>query len=221
MYQDGYMVSDSGNGDVDILNFQNEFEGFLNSVQIPYQVHTQSLNLPDFEIHQPRGDEQLIGSYWLELKEKRTYNVKNWPQWAGAERDLFILDCLSVKKSLYLDCTSFGAGILVRAPGSSQSYLFRYYFASSLDLMFMPKIQVVRRLESGAGKAKFLLDLNHFHSAQTIEEIYSGPAHKYFEERDSQWDSCGFHELPYLPEVESGRVRDSSYRDGDLNLFSS
>ena len=137
--------------------FEQELRTYLQQAGRPFTDETRAFYELDFTLLLSTG-----ARFHLEAKEKRQpYNMAAWPTFAP-ERELFILDDLTVRK-----CLAFAprAGVVVK-----DGVARRYLFFSVLDLALMPRQRVNRRIERNAPdlKGKWLIDLRNGQVARDV-----------------------------------------------------
>lgn len=143
-------------------SLEQEIKDVLSKNGVQYHDNSDSFKEPDFTIIVK--DEPY---FYLEAKEKRQhYNPKHW-DCEIAEEDLFILDDLSVRKSLAYAPKS---GFVIRDNPRGL-----YFFFSVVDLTLMPRKRINRRIERNVStwKGKWLIDLRHGQQADSVEASFS------------------------------------------------
>jgi hypothetical protein len=149
-------------GDAANLSFEQEVKRYLQRARIRFTDNTTSYKKPDFTLH--LAAEQR---FFLEVKEKqKPYDPRNWPPFAP-ERDLLILDDLTVRK-----CLGYAprAGVMVR-----DSVQQIYVFFSVVDLALMPKLRVNRTIARQVQdlKGKWLINLRNGERAPSVEQCFT------------------------------------------------
>jgi hypothetical protein len=145
-----------------MLSFQQEFQNFLLKHKIAFQSNTESFNELDFDIfssvHQC--------TFRVELKEKRQkYVAKDWSLTDEAERFIFIVDDLSIRKILKHAPLS---GLLIRDITTN-----RFHFYSVVDLMLIPKKRMNRNISKTtlSLKGKWLINLGDSYTTPNLKNI--------------------------------------------------
>jgi hypothetical protein len=130
-------------------SFQQEIRDLLANSHIRFEDHSESYKELDFAIN-------FNGMvFHLDVKEKiQKYQIANWPK-IMPEREMFILDDLSVRKCLAYAPNS---GILIR-----DNLMGQYYFFSVVDLALMPRTRVNRQINKNQSgrKGKWVINLRN------------------------------------------------------------
>jgi hypothetical protein len=141
-------------------SFQQEIRDLLMNSHIRFEDHSESYKELDFAIN-------FNGAvFHLDVKEKiQKYQTANWPR-IMPEREMFILDDLSVRKCLAYAPNS---GILIR-----DNVYSGYYFFSVVDLALMPRIRVNRQINKNQSgqKGKWVINLRNGKRFNSSKEAF-------------------------------------------------
>jgi hypothetical protein len=153
-------------------SLEKEVKSFLSRKEVKFRDNSSSYRCPDFTVLYK--NEPYI---YLEVKEKRQeYNISNWPEYVE-EKNLFILDDLTVRKCLHYSPIS---GVLVR-----DNVRGIYVFLSIVDLALMPRKRLNRsiRRKVSSLKGKWLIDLRNGVRTKSIKDAFS-KIREYIEAKD-------------------------------------
>jgi hypothetical protein len=143
------------------ISLESEIANYLRSRRVSFADNRESGKKMDFVI---RVND--VVEFHLEAKEKRQrINTSSWPRVSFPERELFIVDELTVRK------------MIVRAPACAlvirDNLTSRYFFCSVADLVLMPHVRANRMMDDNKMKGKWLVDLRNMAAFKELPYVFS------------------------------------------------
>lgn len=142
-----------------MLSLESELSNFFRQRRIPHEDNRSSGKKMDFVF-------PILGAnFHLEAKEKRQrINVSAWPRVDISERELFIVDELTIRKMLL---RSPNCGMVIR-----DNLRERYFFCSILDIVLMPRVKANRMMEGYTLKGKWLVNMQNMVLCPTLPDVF-------------------------------------------------